>query len=106
MIKITKNIMNFLQYADGKNDLKKIAKLINISIREAVKIKKILLKQKLIECEAADELGLSPLGKRLRQRYLSQRSDPLGKFLKSGILPGIVASFCPRLAYAGMASFN
>ena len=47
--KITKNIMNFLQYADGKNDLKKIAKLINISIREAVKIKKILLKQKLIE---------------------------------------------------------
>jgi aminopeptidase-like protein len=47
--KITKNIMNFLQYADGKNDLKKIAKLINISMKEVAKIKKILLKQKLIE---------------------------------------------------------
>jgi aminopeptidase-like protein len=41
--------MNFLQYADGKNDLKKIAKLINISMKEVAKIKKILLKQKLIE---------------------------------------------------------
>jgi aminopeptidase-like protein len=47
--KITNDIMNFLQYADGKNDLKKISKLINLSIKEAIKIKKILLKKKLIE---------------------------------------------------------
>jgi hypothetical protein len=39
------------------------------------------LKEKIIEGDIADELGLSPLGKRLRQRYLSQRGDPLGKFL-------------------------
>jgi hypothetical protein len=39
------------------------------------------LKEKVIEGDIADELGLSPLGKRLRQRYLSQRGDPLGKFL-------------------------
>jgi hypothetical protein len=44
-------------------------------------LNKGIIKQKLIEGEAADELGLSPLGKRLRQRYLSQRGDPLGKFL-------------------------
>jgi hypothetical protein len=44
-------------------------------------LNKGILKQKLIEGEAADELGLSPLGKRLRQRYLSQRGDPMGKFL-------------------------
>jgi hypothetical protein len=44
-------------------------------------LNKGILKQKLIEGEAADELGLSPLGKRLRQRYLSQRGDPIGKFL-------------------------
>jgi hypothetical protein len=39
------------------------------------------IKQKVIEGDIADELGLSPLGKRLRQRFLSQRADPLGKFL-------------------------
>jgi len=39
------------------------------------------LKEKVIEGDIADELGLSPLGKRLRQRFLSQRADPLGKFL-------------------------
>lgn len=47
--KITKNIMNFLQYADGKNDLNKISKKINISIKDVKKINKILLKMKLIE---------------------------------------------------------
>jgi len=40
-----------------------------------------ILSKKLKEAEAADELGLSPMGKRFRDRYLSQRSDPLGKFL-------------------------
>ena len=39
------------------------------------------IKQKVIEGDIADELELSPLGKRLRQRFLSQRADPLGKFL-------------------------
>jgi hypothetical protein len=44
-------------------------------------LNKKALKEKIIEGDIADELGLSPLGKRLRQRYLSQRGDPLGKFL-------------------------
>jgi aminopeptidase-like protein len=47
--KITKSIMDFLQYSDGKNDLNRIAKKINIKIKEAKKINKILLKEKLIE---------------------------------------------------------
>lgn len=47
--KITKNIMNFLQYSDGKNDLNKISKKINVSIKNVKKINKILLKMKLIE---------------------------------------------------------
>ena len=41
--------MDFLQYSDGKNDLNRIAKKINIKIKEAKKINKILLKEKLIE---------------------------------------------------------
>ena len=44
-----KNIMNFLQYADGKNDLKSIAKQTHISIHLAKKINKLLLKKKLIQ---------------------------------------------------------
>jgi hypothetical protein len=40
-----------------------------------------ILSKKLKEAEAADELGLSPMGKRFRDRYLSQRGDPMGKFL-------------------------
>ena len=44
-----KNIMNFLQYADGKNDLKRIAKQTHISINLAKKINKLLLKKKLIQ---------------------------------------------------------
>jgi len=47
--KFTKNIMNFMQYADGKNDLEMIAKRIKISKNEAHKINKLLLKKKLIE---------------------------------------------------------
>jgi len=44
-----KNIMDFLQYADGKNDLKKIAKHTHMSIHMANKINKLLLKKKLIQ---------------------------------------------------------
>ena len=40
-----------------------------------------ILNEKLKEAEAANDLGLSPMGKRFRDRYLSQRSDPMGKFL-------------------------
>jgi aminopeptidase-like protein len=46
---LTNDIMNFLQYADGTNDLKKIATLINISKNRANKIKKILIEKKLIK---------------------------------------------------------
>lgn len=49
MPKITKNIMDFLQYSDGRNDLNRIAKKINIKIKQAKKINKILLKEKLID---------------------------------------------------------
>ncbi len=44
----TENLMNFLQYCDGKNDLKQISKLIGTSILNTEKIYKILLKNKLI----------------------------------------------------------
>jgi hypothetical protein len=44
-------------------------------------LNKGIIKEKLVEGDVAEELGLSPMGKRLRQRYLSQRGDPLGKFL-------------------------
>lgn len=47
--KITKDIMNFLQYSDGKNDLNKISKKINVKMKKIYKIYKILLKEKLIE---------------------------------------------------------
>lgn len=44
----TKDIMNFLQYSDGKNDLTKIAKLINVNYNKALKYKNLLLKNLLI----------------------------------------------------------
>lgn len=37
--------------------------------------------EKVKEGDAANKLGLSPLGQRLRERFLTQRGDPLGKFL-------------------------
>ena len=46
--KIIRNYMSFLQYADGKNDLKSIAKILNISSHETKKIYKILKKNNLI----------------------------------------------------------
>jgi len=49
MPKITKNIMDFLQYSDGRNDLNRIAKKINVKIKQAKKINKILLKEKLVD---------------------------------------------------------
>tara|TARA_Y100000815_G_scaffold214206_1_gene199165 strand:- start:27 stop:866 length:840 start_codon:yes stop_codon:yes gene_type:complete len=39
---------NFLQYADGKNDLKKISELIKLSYKDTFKIYNILAKHKLI----------------------------------------------------------
>jgi aminopeptidase-like protein len=44
----TKDIMNFIAYSDGKNDLKKISRLINKSYLTTSKIYKILLKKKII----------------------------------------------------------
>ena len=46
---ITRSYMNFLQYADGKNTLEKISKLINIDINLLKKIDIILRKNKLIK---------------------------------------------------------
>jgi len=46
--KSTKGYMNFLQYADGKNDLKKISELIKLGYKETFKIYNILTKYKLI----------------------------------------------------------
>ena len=42
------NLMNFLQYADGKNDLLSISKLIKLKYNETVKIYNLLVKHKLI----------------------------------------------------------
>jgi hypothetical protein len=39
------------------------------------------LQKKAREGDLAQKLGLNPLGQRLREQYLSQRSDPMGKFL-------------------------
>ena len=44
----SRNLMNFLQYADGQNDLKNISSLIKLTAYKTNKIFKILLKKKLI----------------------------------------------------------
>lgn len=54
---------------------------IDIDSDKSTTLNKSKIIEKIKEGDIADELGLSPLGKRLRQRYLSQRTDPLGKFL-------------------------
>ena len=46
--KESKITMNFLQYADGKNDLKLIAKKIKINLRLAKKIYILLKKNNLV----------------------------------------------------------
>ena len=45
----TVNLMNFLQYADGKNDLEDIAKNIKTTTKETKKIFNLLTRKKLIE---------------------------------------------------------
>jgi len=45
----SRNLMNFLQYSDGKNDLNKISKMIKLKYREVLKIYRLLLKEKLIK---------------------------------------------------------
>ncbi|MDC0418958.1 DUF4910 domain-containing protein [Pelagibacteraceae bacterium] len=44
----SKNILNFLQYADGKNNLETVARLIKLTIKETLKLYKILKNKKLI----------------------------------------------------------
>ena len=46
---LSKDILNFLQFSDGKNDLADISKRINISKRKTRQLYSILLKKKLIE---------------------------------------------------------
>ena len=43
-----RNYMNFLQYADGKNDLKKISNIIKLKFKDTLKIYKLLRKKKII----------------------------------------------------------
>ncbi len=45
----TKNLMNFLQYADGKNDINDIAKRIKLSSKETIKNYNLLKQKKLLE---------------------------------------------------------
>ena len=46
--KLTKNYMNFLQYADGTNSLEKISNLIKLDLKSVKKIYQILFKNFLI----------------------------------------------------------
>ena len=46
---IKSNILHFLQYSDGKNDLSKISKFINIKFLETKKIYNLLIKNKLLK---------------------------------------------------------
>ena len=48
-IYLSKNLLNFLQYSDGKNDLFSISKLIKLSFNETKNCSKILKKYHLIE---------------------------------------------------------
>ena len=43
-----KHLMNFLQYCDGKNDLQSISKIIKLSLKQVLKIFKLLKKNKLV----------------------------------------------------------
>ena len=45
---LSKNLMNFLQYADGKNDLKNISKIIKTNYKTTFQLYKILIKHKLV----------------------------------------------------------
>ena len=46
--KNSKNLMNFLQYADGTNSLEKISNLIKLDKKSVKKIYILLLKNKLV----------------------------------------------------------
>jgi aminopeptidase-like protein len=46
--KHTKKIMDFLQYADGKNNLLEISKIIKLNYKNAYKIYNILKQKKLL----------------------------------------------------------
>ena len=48
-IYLSKNLLNFLQYSDGKNDLFSISKLIKLSFNETKNCSKILKKYRLID---------------------------------------------------------
>ena len=45
---MSKKILDFLQYADGKNNLESISKFINLPFKQTQKLYKILLKYDLI----------------------------------------------------------
>ena len=47
--KVVRNYMNFIQYADGKNDLDQISKIINLKPQEVKKIYKLLKSKKVVE---------------------------------------------------------
>ena len=47
--KMVRNYMNFIQYADGKNDLDQISQFINLKLKEVKKIYKLLKRKKVIE---------------------------------------------------------
>jgi len=43
-----RNYMNFIQYADGKNDVRKISKIIKLKVNETFKIYKLLKKKNIV----------------------------------------------------------
>ena len=47
--KEVKKYINFLQYADGTNDIKKISEILEIGIKECLRIYKKLYQNKLIK---------------------------------------------------------
>ena len=47
-LNLSKKLLNFLQYSDGKNRLEEISKNINLNLNETKKIYKILKKNKLV----------------------------------------------------------
>ena len=44
----SRNLLNFIQYADGKKDILEISKLIKLNYQDTLKIHNILIKNKLI----------------------------------------------------------
>jgi len=47
-LKLGREILDFLQYADGKNELKEISKIIHLDFKKTLKICQILKKNKII----------------------------------------------------------